>query len=237
MSTNYSNSDPSPENFWSRAKPVWNDWNQLTRCQLWEAIALACNVDPAIFRPLDLIESTTEGRRRMRIPKSIRELLDSARYAVGSGTLRVARIRNTNLIQSEVELMDFAVWLRTQGHETPKEFPVLLPDLKSVPPHLPLSIPPFQTAQDPSVPAPSSTTLKRAALIRKYEPTWSTIESDFRHASENGLSKAARATDHGYWIEEAAVEWATKNGKFAQRQSPLVPTLASLPRTVHNLDD
>lgn len=55
--------------------------------------------------------------------------------------------------------------------------------------------------------------LKKAAAIARYSTTWPTIEADFNHASENGLSEAAKATKHGDWYETALLAWADQRGK------------------------
>jgi hypothetical protein len=67
--------------------------------------------------------------------------------------------------------------------------------------------------------------LKKAALINKLVPQWDTIERDFQDASENGLSKAAKAPGHGNWFETDALNWARQRGKLSeateqQAQSP-----------------
>ncbi len=60
--------------------------------------------------------------------------------------------------------------------------------------------------------------LKRAALVAKYLSTWPDIESDLNHASENGLSTAAKGTKHGDWFESSALGWADQRGKRKVQQ-------------------
>ena len=55
--------------------------------------------------------------------------------------------------------------------------------------------------------------MKKGALIKKYAHQWDTIQGDFHSASENGLSKAAKAHGHGEWYEAAALNWADQRGK------------------------
>lgn len=64
---------------------------------------------------------------------------------------------------------------------------------------------------------------KKAVLIRKLTPRWASIESDFQHADENGLRDAAKATKHGEWFENPALDWARKNGKLTdtKQQGPV----------------
>ena len=64
--------------------------------------------------------------------------------------------------------------------------------------------------------------MKRAALIKKHIAQWPTINRDFQDASENDLSKAAKAPGHGEWFEAAALNWAEQRGKLEKEkeQSP-----------------
>lgn len=76
--------------------------------------------------------------------------------------------------------------------------------------------------------------LKRVALIQKHAKEWKTIEADLQHASENGLSKAAKAPPHGYWFEERALAWARQRGGIAaQSQSAPTNSVFDLPGTKH----
>jgi len=56
--------------------------------------------------------------------------------------------------------------------------------------------------------------IKKAALIKKHEPEWPTINRDFQDASDNGLSIAAKAPGHGEWFEADALNWARQRGKL-----------------------
>jgi hypothetical protein len=56
--------------------------------------------------------------------------------------------------------------------------------------------------------------MKRSALIKKHICRWPTIERDLRDASENGLSKAAKAPGHGEWFETLALNWAKQRAKY-----------------------
>jgi hypothetical protein len=133
MSTNGANVNDSTGGFWSNAKPDWPGWSRTKRCQLWQAIALACNVDPNIGGLHDFMRRATEDRARTPLPAKISELLESAKSAVGSGTFKVAGNRDANLIQREIELSDFATWLQLIGHETPPEFHWTPQDLENGP--------------------------------------------------------------------------------------------------------
>jgi hypothetical protein len=60
--------------------------------------------------------------------------------------------------------------------------------------------------------------MKKAALIDKHTYQWATIKGDFHSASENGLSKAAKAPGHGDWFEADALKWAEQRGKLKKEE-------------------
>ena len=60
--------------------------------------------------------------------------------------------------------------------------------------------------------------LKKAALIKKYTNQWPKITGDFHSASENGLSKAAKAPGKGDWFESDALDWARQRGKLIEEK-------------------
>jgi hypothetical protein len=56
---------------------------------------------------------------------------------------------------------------------------------------------------------------KLAALKREVRGRWPSVESDFRHADENGLKATAKLPDqHGDWDLNAALRWARERGKL-----------------------
>lgn len=79
--------------------------------------------------------------------------------------------------------------------------------------------------------------MKRAALIKEHATQWPTANRDFRDASENGLSKAAKAPGHGEWFEADALKWAEKKGKLTKekQQSP-TNSIFSLKGTKHTIE-
>lgn len=56
--------------------------------------------------------------------------------------------------------------------------------------------------------------IKRAALVALYGREWEDLESDLRHADENGLRDAAKASKRGFWHPLAALQWAEQRGKL-----------------------
>jgi hypothetical protein len=85
--------------------------------------------------------------------------------------------------------------------------------------------------------APLQHGLKKAALVTKYARIWRTIESDLKHANENGLQAEAKSPKHGEWLEEPALAWARRKGKLDE-STPLRPAMmGALPGKVHRLKD
>lgn len=123
LPTNDSNSRFDSNGFWSAPTPTWDDWNRKTKCRLWEAVALACDVDPVIFQPYGLTAEAAQDSVLTPVASNVRYLLDLAKIAVGSGMLKVSPSKDAGLMQREVELADFTAWLRMLGHETPIDFP------------------------------------------------------------------------------------------------------------------
>lgn len=101
-------------------KPDWAAWKTKTHALLWEAAALACDIDP---RHIEL-----EGRRLIAslygYPEPMKELLAMAKSAVAAGgMLRLREIPSTNFERAEVSLVNFATWLIQIRYPVPAEFP------------------------------------------------------------------------------------------------------------------
>ena len=76
--------------------------------------------------------------------------------------------------------------------------------------------------------------MKKAAMIVKHASQWKTINGDFHSASENGLSKAAKAPGHGEWYEAAALNWADQRGKRTKEDQQVpVNSVFNLAGTKH----
>lgn len=65
----------------------------------------------------------------------------------------------------------------------------------------------------------------RAALITQHKHEWPTIEGDIKGASENGLSKVAKAGLRD-WDEDLAMEWARSRNKLIKPASTATLTTA-----------
>ena len=59
---------------------------------------------------------------------------------------------------------------------------------------------------------------KRSALINEDKSIWPTIEGDMGDANRNELN-VAKASRHGYWKVEPALEWAKREGKIAKKKA------------------
>ena len=87
---------------------------------------------------------------------------------------------------------------------------------------------------DKTGPVDKGWVMKKAALINKHIAQWPTINRDFQDASENDLSKAAKAPGHGEWFEAAALNWADQRGKRTkQDQQAPVNSVFNLAGTKH----
>ena len=69
--------------------------------------------------------------------------------------------------------------------------------------------------------------MKRAALIKKHERQWLTIYRDLQDASDNDLSKAAKAPGYGDWFEADALNWARQRGKLSEALDRPTPSPAT----------
>ena len=119
MSNNDQSSTFVSNTYWSTSKPNWNDWSRVSRCRLWEAVALACDVDPVIFQPYGLTADAAVDSVLTPEPESVRNLIDIAKIAVASGTLRTIKVKISNTMQSEIELSSFTAWLQAIGYKPP----------------------------------------------------------------------------------------------------------------------
>lgn len=63
-------------------------------------------------------------------------------------------------------------------------------------------------------------TLKKNAMVAKYQRIWRTIELDFKEAPDNKLLEEAAAIEYGYWIEEKCLTWARSRRKLDGENRP-----------------
>lgn len=81
--------------------------------------------------------------------------------------------------------------------------------------------------------------MRRDAMVTKYQDRWPTIARDMKDASTNGLSRAKAG--HRDWNEQTAIEWAKAKGKLIEVEGvntslgDAMRNLAKLPVTKHTL--
>ncbi len=116
-------------------KPIWKDWRHMMTCQLWEAVALASDLDPNAFAPGEggRLGSGVVDPGTWKVPESsiaimgkrdrdrMRRQLRTAVSHLGIG-LRVvesAGIRSRTVIT----LPNYVEWSRDMGFDLPEGFP------------------------------------------------------------------------------------------------------------------
>ena len=202
----------------------WPFWKNMRTVKLWQACALITSLDPDSLKqsPQAWMAGPGAGpvfdercfpnpNSRDRFSKALRLAANAVSYMDGpifpKGTPRPG-----NNQDKDVSLNEVAAFFRSC------EWPDIPEPIQSL-------VVPVQT------PAPESYTaikkegyvLKKAALINKYSDEWRSIDADFNHASENGLSAAAKATGHGDWYESAVLEWADQRGKRTATEAKRAP--------------
>jgi hypothetical protein len=117
-------STPNPEEYavWRHPRPAWKDWESAEHARLWQAVALACNLEPT--------QLTVSGTPRLERsfmdppPKDFEALLTLAISNIGAGgILTPTSISKEGIEESETALSTFAVWAKSLGYKLPPEFP------------------------------------------------------------------------------------------------------------------
>lgn len=180
--------------------------------KLYKAVALCTNLNPDAL-PWDRFENKFEAGAefdsRLRIAVS----------HASSNSLKLLAYGGT-VHDCPVNLRVFAVWAAGVWQDLPKQLHAIAQAAAPVAKLEPTSYSPNKK---------EGYILKKAAMVKKYSDTWQTIDADFNHASENGLTKAAKATGHGDWFESAALQWAEQRAKRTE------PIKQSAPNSVFNL--
>lgn len=113
-----SNPEQVPEAF---RRPAWDDWKSKDCVRLWQAVALACEIDPSQFT---IFEDPGLTRFFTPPPKSFEDLLIMAKGSIGAGgILKLVSKSAEGLEESEIRLSTFTTWLKSIGHQPPIEFP------------------------------------------------------------------------------------------------------------------
>lgn len=180
----------------SNRSPNWRVWRSRKGCELWQAVFLSMNIEPECMEAaFDQWMRTDRKSPSGGIGAEFCDRMMVSRTNVSeSGLIRPMsrRLGPYQRPRVEVALPDVAAFFNGLANDfpTPGDFKELAGGIMAG-------------------------ALKREALIRKYSPTWPTIERDLRDGHKNGLSHQAKATVCGYWKESAAVRWAIARGKLA----------------------
>jgi hypothetical protein len=184
----------------------WNKWKLIPKCPLWKAVCLSLDLEPSG-------DSATVTRwlrydhDLIRLADVYAERLEVAQANVSTnGPLHPQALYVGALTSSHVPVLlsEFAVVAIGWGWAVPDEMRALAEVAGDV--NEKRGAATSQTARTGNI-------LNKRAFIAKYKDEWQTIDADFNHASENGLSKEAKAPLRGEWFEEAALKWADKKGK------------------------
>lgn len=106
---------------WELRKPNWDEWESTDKAKLWEAMALALDIDPRNFyffreRKLDTLFSRQP-------PRFVSLLQQAIQNISGGGILKPISIDHESPAEREVTLTNFVKWAKTIGLELPPRFP------------------------------------------------------------------------------------------------------------------
>ncbi len=111
--------EPDP---WALIAPVWDKWKSVKELKLWEAIALALNVDPSNFyffreRKLDTVFNNS-------YPPRFAKLLELALGNISAGgILKPPSIDLDAPHESDIKVSNFVKWAQSINAELPPDFP------------------------------------------------------------------------------------------------------------------
>jgi hypothetical protein len=109
----------SDYDYWFIAYPYWPVWEKTQKARLWEAAALLCGYEPG------LLEADEEPGRLdlMHITLKLHTLLGLAKTGVGAGLLKVLKVDQERLENSEVDLNTFTTWANSFNWPLPEGLP------------------------------------------------------------------------------------------------------------------
>jgi hypothetical protein len=111
---------PNQEDFYALHFPSWEYWKSIKRARLWEAVALACNLDPYQFR---FMGTEKLDNHFGRTTDQFKELLATAKANIGNPLLKPTSISNEGMEERQIDLSKFGAWVKSISIELPKEFP------------------------------------------------------------------------------------------------------------------
>lgn len=102
-------------------RPAWGEWKFVERARLWEAVSLACDLDPSNFT---LFKNPRLDRFFKHPPQQLEDLLLLAKGNIAANDiLKLVSKSNEGLEEREVQLSNFVTWLKSIEHQIPTEFP------------------------------------------------------------------------------------------------------------------
>ena len=209
-------------------KPTWSQWGLMRTAETWQAIALSLDVQP------DALMDTC-GKKDLWWVDNKSEPFKLYRDYILRANVLIENLPANNVPRRSGYLKRACVlaWMAqhcvTYGWDIPDEFRALA---GPIPPETRPELAP-EAETHPAI-KKEGYVFKKAALVKKHSASWPTIDADFNHASENGLSKAAKAPTHGDWYQSAALEWAAQRGKMTTpTEQHLVNSAFALSRNIH----
>lgn len=110
------------EQILSPRRPVdWSLWKNEKRIKLWEAVALACDIEPSNHTLMDT--QRLDGVFSI-LPRQFDDLLSMAKNAISSSSiLKPIQICFEEFKETEVTPSNFGAWLKSIHYPLPAEFP------------------------------------------------------------------------------------------------------------------
>lgn len=237
-----------------RPKPAapaidWPFWKAMRTVKLWQACALIVGIDPDTLEPHPQAVMAGPGAGpvfdgkcfpsvdvRARFDKALRLAANAVSYMDGpiypKGQPRPGNIREKDVLLSEV----VAFFVSCEWANIPEPLHGITAPKGNQKPPAPIAVEQKEMTAK-AAPTGPRLSITKAALITQHKHEWPTIEGDIRGASENGLSKAAKAGARD-WYEDAAMQWARSKNKLIQPASTatLTSVMSSLPSRRHRLE-
>lgn len=108
------------EEFFAPRRPDWNEWKEAKRINLWQGVALACDLDPHQF----MLGTTRLPRAIKQTPEKFETLLSMAINNLGRESLLKPLQLNPDAIEdTEVSSGNFGAWAKSIRYPLPSEFP------------------------------------------------------------------------------------------------------------------
>lgn len=100
--------------------PDWETWRYVPKAELWEAVALSCDVDPEALKYVGVFDPELLGFDH---PLEFKRRLKIARASIGKGgTLGVVDMAPSDYCH-KIRLDEFSGWANSHGWELPGMFP------------------------------------------------------------------------------------------------------------------